>query len=658
MNRIITLTKSRFKLACECPTKLFYTGKKEYANQSLSDPFLAELAKGGYQVGELAKLYHPGGVDIKSLDYDESLAQTNVALQQENATIYEAAVAYENLFIRIDVLEKRGNHLHLIEVKAKSFDPDDRDAFLTRKGTIKGSWRPYLYDVAFQKHVLTHAFPGMVVSSYLMMADKSAECPTDGLNQKLRITRNAQNRLEVIVSPEMNDADLFVPILAKVNVDPYVDLIWENHDSDPANLLGFEDRIALYAASYADDRKILPVLSSTCASCEFRCSEEDFVAGKRDGYRECFSEVLGWDEADFADPTVLTLWNFRRKDELIEDRRIKMTDVTEDDIKPSPDGKPGLSTSERQWMQVDKIHRGDDSPWIDTDSLRREMHSWRFPLHFIDFETTMVAIPFNAGRRPYEEIAFQFSHHVVHEDGRVEHAGQYLNAKPGVFPNYDFVRALKRELEQDDGSIFRYAAHENTYLCKIHQQLRADPGVPDRDELCAFIQTITRSTGSSVETWEGERNMIDMLELVKRYYYDPYTGGSNSIKYVLPAILQRSEFLQHKYSEPIYGAAGGIPSKNYQDWRWIVRDNDTVRDPYKLLPRLFQDIDPTDEELLSESDELKDGAAAMTAYARMQFEEMGDAEHRHLHDALLRYCELDTMAMVMIYEGWRNLLVP
>ena len=49
------LTKSRFKLAAECPTKLFYTGKdKVYRNTKQEDSFLAMLAEGGYQVGELA----------------------------------------------------------------------------------------------------------------------------------------------------------------------------------------------------------------------------------------------------------------------------------------------------------------------------------------------------------------------------------------------------------------------------------------------------------------------------------------------------------------------------------------------------------------------------------------------------------------------------
>ena len=285
------------------------------------------------------------------------------------------------------------------------------------------------------------------------------------------------------------------------------------------------------------------------------------------------------------------------------------------------------------------------------------MNTWVYPLHFIDFETSMVAIPFNKGRHPYEGVAFQFSHHVVYEDGRIEHRGQYLNTEPGVFPNYDFVRNLKRELEQDEGSVFRYAAHENTYLNLIYRQLIDDQeNIPDREELCRFIRTITTSVNGSATQWTGTRSMIDMCELVKRYYYDPATNGSNSIKQVLPAILNSSRFLKEKYIEPIYGAIGGIPSLNYINWKWIEFENGRVLDPYKLLPKMFQDISEKDFALLSDNDELRDGGAALTAYARMQFEEMSDYERAEIRKALLQYCELDTLAMVMIYEGWKDLI--
>lgn len=106
----------------------------------------------------------------------------------------------------------------------------------------------------------------------------------------------------------------------------------------------------------------------------------------------------------------------------------------------------------------------------------------------------------------------------------------------------------------------------------------------------------------------------------------------------------------------IYGAAGGIPSLNFKDWKWIETEEGRVIDPYKLLPRMFQDVSEKNFALLSESDELRDGGAALTAYARMQFEEMTEYERAEIQKALLQYCEMDTLAMVMIYEGWREMV--
>lgn len=49
MIRIPYLTKSRFKLALQCMTKLYYTGKKkEYNDTSLDDKFMEQLAQVGF----------------------------------------------------------------------------------------------------------------------------------------------------------------------------------------------------------------------------------------------------------------------------------------------------------------------------------------------------------------------------------------------------------------------------------------------------------------------------------------------------------------------------------------------------------------------------------------------------------------------------------
>ncbi len=550
------LTKSRFRLALECPTKLFYTGKAQYANQSLEDSFLAALAEGGFQVGELAKLYFPGGHDIKTLDYEEALSRTDELLALDSVIIYEGAFRHGNLFIRADIIEKRGNTLFLHEVKAKSFDPGEENLFLTGKGDIQSGWKPYLYDVAFQKFVIKRACPGFQVFAHLMMADKTALCPTHGLNQKFRIVKDGRGRKSVAVSHDISPSDLSPRILRSVGVDGICQGIFTDTLTAGEYELGFESMVEFLSERYSADMKIPSPVSTACAGCEFVATDEEERRGLLSGRKECWKADLGFSEKDFLDPTVLDVWSFRKKDKLLREKRVKMSQMNRDDISPKPGRKKGISPSERQWLQVEKTVNHDDSLWLDRDGLLAEMDSWVFPLHFIDFETTMTAIPFNAGRRPYEGVAFQFSHHMVHGDGTVEHAGEYLNAERGVFPNYSFTRALKAQLENDRGTVFRYSNHENTYLCAIYRQLMDDPSVPDGSELCDFIRSITHSTGNSAEKWSGERNMVDQWELVKRYFYHPEMGGSNSIKKVLPAILNNSAFLREKYSKPIYGARG------------------------------------------------------------------------------------------------------
>lgn len=650
------LTKSRFKLAMDCPTKLFYADKPEYANRKLDDPFLSALADGGYQVGALARCYFPDGIHVESKNYKDALFETNELLKRDNVIIFEAAFCYDLFFIRADIIVKRGPDLELIEVKAKSCDFDDETGCHNQNGTLNSDFKTQIEDVAFQKYVIRNARPELNISAFLMLADKRTLCPTDGLNQRFRLSKDARGNKFMVVSTELTGDDLSSQLLTKINVDKSCDIVYSAIESTDGG--SFEQKIAMFADHYARDEKIAPVPSSSCKKCEFRPVEAEVDSTLRDGFRECWTQAFNWQDGDFDEPTVLDIWNSRKKDKLIEQGKIKLSALTVDDLAPKSDKKPGLSQSQRQWLQVEKAQNRDDSLWIDTEGLRQEMATWKFPLHFIDFETSMPVIPFKNGRRPYEGIAFQFSHHTVDENGNVAHCGEYLNAMPGIFPNYDFVRELKAQLEADSGSIFRYHSHENTYLNTVHKQLRNDSGeIRDRDDLLHFIESISQSTGNSEVEWQGERNMIDLCALVKRYYYHPATNGSNSIKHVLPAILNCSEFLKQKYSRPIYGAADGIPSLNFNDWRWVEFDGDKVRDPYKLLPKLFLDESDRDYHILmADIDEIRDGGAALTAYGKLQFQDMSDYERQGIESALLQYCELDTLAMVMIYEAWYAML--
>lgn len=213
------LTKSRFKMAVECPTKLYYTGKKDYANQKNDNDFLKALADGGFQVGELAKWMYPNGVEVEFKgDFEKAIEQTQELLKRDQVTIYEAAIRHQNTFVLVDILNKKGNSVELIEVKAKSFN-SNVDTFRKSNGHIDSDILPYLQDIAFQTYVAQHAMPHLSFSSFLMLADKSKRCTVHNLNQNFKIHKDKDQRTTIITNPDLRREDLGEPILTAVPVD-------------------------------------------------------------------------------------------------------------------------------------------------------------------------------------------------------------------------------------------------------------------------------------------------------------------------------------------------------------------------------------------------------------------------------------------------------
>jgi hypothetical protein len=656
------LTKSKFKLALECSTKLFFQGKKEYKNNKLDNDFLKALAKGGFQVGELAKCYYPGGSNIQELDHETALNKTNELLKND-CIIYEAAFAYQHLFIRTDIVIKKGKCIQLIEVKAKSIDSsDEKDTLFSEKeNDIRKKWKPYLYDVAFQKYVIQKAYPDHKVEATLLLVDKSKITTVEGLNQKFLIQTDDRQRVIVKIVGDVSLDAVGAKILVEIKVDELVDGILNEKKFRDNPLHSFEEWIQIYSDSHQKDEILWNTVGGKCAKCEFYANDQEIKVFKS-GYHECWTHLAKFKAEDFIKPSVLKVYDFRKKDEYISVGKYFQENLTREDLEPTTKKKAkevkantGLTRIDRQEIQIQKSKNKDSIAYIDKEGLHASMSLWKYPLHFIDFETTAVALPFNSGKRPYEQIVFQYSHHLMHRDGTIEHKGQWLNDKVGAFPNFEFVRELKRELGIE-GTIFRYAAHENSILNAVYRQLKAG-NENDGQELCDWIKTITKSTQGSVDSWEGPRNMVDLRDLVFSYYYHPMTEGSNSLKDLLPAILHSSSFLKEFYGQPIYGTK--IKSLNFKDKRWVEPDDSGfIKDPYDLLPPMFEGVSNSllDSLILEEDAELQDGGAAMIAYAQMQFTQMTEEERTFIRNALLQYCELDTLAMVMIVQEWMHQL--
>jgi len=458
------LTKSRLKLALDCPAKLFYTRKPEYENQQDTDTFLEALAQGGFQIEELARLHFPQGIAILGEDYNyEALAaRTQELLQQEEVVIFEAAFLYDGYFIRTDILVKKGKQIQLVEVKAKSVSGRGHNGF-----AVNGSWSAYLYDVAFQQYVIKQAHPEFTITPYLYLADKDAVATVDGLHQHFKLDTTTGLRTGVRVTPGLSPEDLGDSILAKVNIQAEIHQIFTENPAFEGRT--FEETLEFFKKHYAEDIKLHTPIGKHCKGCEFYV--ENPTAEQKSGFHECWQEQLQLTVGEINKPKTYDIWDFRSSKKLIDAGKYFMHQLTEADLKVQP-AAGQISRTERQALQVEKALSGDRSPFFEVEGLRQAFSQFTWPLNCIDFETTAVAIPFVKGMHPYEQLAFQFSHHIIYEDGRVTHHSEYINTGIGTFPNFDFVRALKKSLLSNTGSIFRYHNHENTILNVIYNQLK------------------------------------------------------------------------------------------------------------------------------------------------------------------------------------------
>ena len=89
-----TLSKTRFKLALECPTKVYYSLDERYANQMQEDEILEALAEGGHQIGALAKLMHPEGVEVKPDTVEVGMVENVPALLCERIAYPQKLAAH------------------------------------------------------------------------------------------------------------------------------------------------------------------------------------------------------------------------------------------------------------------------------------------------------------------------------------------------------------------------------------------------------------------------------------------------------------------------------------------------------------------------------------------------------------------------------------
>jgi hypothetical protein len=252
--------------------------------------------------------------------------------------------------------------------------------------------------------------------------------------------------------------------------------------------------------------------------------------------------------------------------------------------------------------------------------LLKILGTCKYPLHFVDFEACRTAVPYHAGMRPYEQVAFQWSCHTIPTPGADVVHNEWINIEES-YPNFEFARSLKKTIG-GSGTVFVWSHFEKTALKDVRRQL-VQYGQTDHD-LAAWLDSITSDHGP----------LVDLCELAKEHYFHPRMAGSLSIKYVLPAVWFESEKI-----------------RNHPWFSKYVREKDgRLLDPYEALdPLPFGD-----DAIEDEGEAVREGTGAIRTYQEMMYGlRKSDAAFRDTYkQLLLNYCKLDTAAMVMIWMHW------
>jgi hypothetical protein len=606
------LSKSDFKTACNCTTKLYYK-KKGFPSSNEGNDYLQFLADGGHQVGKLATMQYPDGIDINTgNNHEEAKKQTALYLKEENITLFEPYIESEQKLIRIDILNKIGNHYQLIEVKSKSYNSQE-DLKKQKKGL-----KEYIYDLAYQYLVLheylTKKGEAFTITPYLFLPDKSKRSKTEGLNSlfKLREEKFSGKTFRAVAvdidenfKKDIETEDLMVLVLL---YDEVIELQEEIKQRSTSFLNSLNPVLLNQQAK----------LNKACFSCEYNVANEEF---KDSGFELC------WKEKDNPEHSIIDLYysgllgNKRLGienlvDHLIEVNRLSIEDIPEEFI---GDGSRG----QRQRIQLDFTKRNEE---YFSENMSEDL-KWVYPLHFIDFETATAALPYHKGMNPYEAVAFQWSCHTIREPGAEPEHFEWINLNQ-KFPNFDFARALMNCIG-NEGTVLMWATHENTILRNVFNQM--EKYNIDDDVLKNWLKGIIKFGN------DDKTRLLDMNRFTLEHYFHPKMKGKTSIKKVLPAVLYENS------------------SKRISKW---LKEFDTefsllnekegiITDPYAQLPPL---------EIFDQGEKyLKDGGGAMSAYQDILFGlRKNNADSLKAYEkGLLNYCKLDTLAMVIIWEHWK-----
>lgn len=152
--------------------------------------------------------------------------------------------------------------------------------------------------------------------------------------------------------------------------------------------------------------------------------------------------------------------------------------------------------------------------FVDKEAIKSELDSLQYPLYFLDYETQHTAVPAFDGYRPYQQMVFQYSVHIVREPGAEPEHFEFLADEPKD-PAPMVAESLRKHIGDAGSVIVWNARFEASRNAEIGEHL------PEFADMMANVND----------------RIYDLMMIVKKgYYVDSRFGGSASIKKVLPVM--------------------------------------------------------------------------------------------------------------------------
>ena len=169
--------------------------------------------------------------------------------------------------------------------------------------------------------------------------------------------------------------------------------------------------------------------------------------------------------------------------------------------------------SDKQLRQVEAMRTGEQS--INKDEIENFLNELKYPLYFLDYETMSGVIPAFDGYRPYQQVPFQYSLHILPELGGELIHKEYLH-REFTDPVPELLEHLHNDFDKEGTVISWYMSFEKSRNSEMAKQ------VPKYEKFLLGVND----------------RMVDLMTpFSKGWFVDKDFFGSASIKYVLPALL-------------------------------------------------------------------------------------------------------------------------